>query len=297
MVMGCSLVTNLDTLTPSALDASVLSGDAASDAPSSDAADAASADAGPWTPAVIAQRGSLALWLEASSANVLLDQGGVGIWKDLSGNHNDATGSGTHPVVTTAALDGHDVVTFSNTQMYVTIADALTLQFGASEVFITAVVRASAMGGYLFSKAKVTQSGSGPQYASGLELFALKATLDAGTALFPAAHVDGLPNNEVDWGSPVFDDGKFHIVQMLRTKAFTIVLTVDDQPSRSGSTGAFDVSQVGTSVRIGAFHYGNISPPVGLDLAELLVVHDKTGIIGDPDVASLHSYLKAKYAL
>ncbi len=59
--------------------------------------------------------------------------------------------------------------------------------------------------------------------------------------------------------------------------------------------GGFDISEVGYGVNIGSVRYGNISPAMNGEIAELVVVHAK--IIADATVTSLHDYLKAKYAL
>ena len=101
--------------------------DASNDAPASaDAGSDAKADVvGPWTPAVLDGAGSLALWLEASSANVVVSSGNVGKWKDQSKNKTDAVNANTGPTVLTGAVNGHDALHFGVASVTLAIADGV----------------------------------------------------------------------------------------------------------------------------------------------------------------------------
>jgi len=266
--------------------------------PESGATDA-DADAGPpWTPAALDQAGALAAWFEASSGNLVLSSGTVGVWKDLSANHNDASTTSGGPSVDASAVSGHDAVHFTARNVILTMKDAASLQFGSDQVFLEAVARASGGYGYFWSKVTTGASGGGSYYQSGLELFTVNGTNDAGASIYPAAHISNLAGNEVDWPGPGLLDAKFHRVALRRIDSSTLSLGIDDQPAVQASTGAFDISQVGNDVEIGGVGYGTFLAKVDLEIAEMLVVHSpQTGVVGDADVANVQAYLKQKYGL
>jgi len=268
-----------------------------------DATDAPT-EAGPWTPAVLDGDGSLALWLAASpSANVVISSGQVGVWKDLSKNHNDATNGSAGPTVHGSAINGLDALSFDTLGLSLDVADAPSLQFAADQVLIMAVERATAVPFYLFSKAREKNGGGGQYFYTGIEVRAEQgATLDGGTGTVLTAELlddptdagvtDGVTES---WSTGVFDDGKFHIVGLRRTKATEVQLLVDDASPQTATTTAADVSSVGNDVRIGSIKYGTVTYTVHGEIAEIVVVHST--VVADSVVADVHQYLKSKYAL
>jgi len=278
--------------------------DATSDATTNDAAltDAPiDADAGPWTPAVLDEDGSLALWLESSSQNLTISSGQVEKWSDLSKNHNDATNPTAGPTVDSAVLNGHDAVSFA-TDVVLGITDAASLQFGTDQFFMIAVAKDTGIGGiYFFSKAQTKFSIEGQAFYQGLEFLAVQTTYDGGSGTLPYAHFAEDTTDSgtsVDYAgsydAPVFDDGNFHIVGFRRNDPFDITIYADGK-TQAATTGSFDVSQVGYGVNVGAVRYGQVIRQVTADVAEIIVVH--SSIVSDATVANLQTYLKTKYAL
>ncbi len=271
----------------------------------------ASADVGPdaprWSPTSLDAQGKMALWLEASAANLVISSGVVGAWNDLSKNANNATNPSGGPQVETGVVNGLDAVHFNARAVTLTINDAPSLQFGTDQFFMAVVARASTSGGYFFSKVTAGVSGGGAYYASGLEFFVSSdAQDDAGNTIvddaglptvFPAGHVSALAGNEVDWIGPAFDDNAYHVVIFRRTSAQSLSVSVDSRAAQTALTGQFDVSQIGQAVSMGGVVYGNRASPVDLSIAEMLVVHSATGVIADSDVALVQGYLSQKYAL
>lgn len=286
---------------------SIEAGDAGpNDASPNDAS--ADADASPpWSPTLLDNQNELALWLEASPANLVISSGLVGTWHDLSKNKNDAINSSGGPQQEMAVINGHDAVHFDARGVLLTINDAASLQLGTDQFCFAVVARASISGGYFFSKVTTAVSGAGPQYSSGLEFFvSADAVDDAGNTIvddaglptvFPAAHVDSLAGNEIDWLGPAFEDNAYHVVILRRTSAQGLSLAIDSQPTQTMVTGEFNVSQAGEDVNIGGVAYGSRATPVDLSIAEMIVIHSSTGVVADTDVASVQGYLEMKYGL
>jgi hypothetical protein len=252
----------------------------------------------PWTPAVLDAAGELAFWLEASSANVVISNGLVGVWNDLSKNKNDAANSNSGPTLVASAIHGHDALNFASSGLALVMNDAASLQFGTDQVYIAAVARVTSGAPYFFGKFSTTVSGGGVVYSTGLIFCATaQTTSEGGSIIGPAAIVNWQAGNEVDWNSTGFEDGNVHIAAMRRASSTTIVLSVDDQPLESGQTGLFDVSEPGQGAYVGSVQFGNFHPTVNFDIAEVLAVHSSTGVVGDSDVANVHAYLKQKYGL
>jgi hypothetical protein len=291
--------------TDGATDSATVMDSGATDGGAVDArADSASADSGadvdaaPWSPTTLDAAGKLALWLEASSSNVVVSSGLVGMWNDLSSNANDATNTTGGPQVETAAVNGHDAVHFNARDVTLSITDAASLQFGTDQFAIAAVARASTGGGYFFSKALYGRTGGGSDYSAGFELLVENQANDAGNQLvYPVAHVDSSSGNEIDWSGNGFEDGNYHVLVMRRPNSFELALTLDSQTTQTAPTGAFNVSQTGQAVVIGGIAYGSFNSPVDLSIAEMLVIHSSTGVVADADVASVQAYLKQKYGL
>lgn len=259
----------------------------------------ADAGADAWTPAQLDAVGELALWLEPSPASFTISNGTVGVWKDRSQNHNDAKSLGGGPTVHAALLDGQDTVHFGQ-DVVLAIDDAQSLRFSTDQFYIAAVVRQIPTGalGYVFSKAATVPSGGGPQYSGGLELWTGPGTVDGGAvATFPQTRIAPSAGDELAWGDPVFDDGKFHFVALRRIDATNLSLSVDGQTPRAAQTEALDIDEVGRTVRLGGVRYGTIDPPLDLDIAELVVVHRTTSVVSDSAVANVHAYLTTKYGL
>ena len=256
-------------------DGSPASGDGGSDG----SADAG-ADAPLWSPTLLDDQNKLALWLEASPANLVISSGLVGTWNDLSKNANNATNPSGGPQVEKTVVNGLDAVHFNARAVTLTISDAPSLRFGTDQFFIAVVARASTSGGYFFSKVTSGVSGSGVYYQSGLEFFVSSdAQDDAGSTIlddagmptvFPAGHVSALSGNEIDWLSPAFEDNAYHVVILRRTSAQGLAVSVDSRAAQTAITGQFDVSQLGQAVTMGGVVYGNRSSPVDLSIAEML---------------------------
>jgi hypothetical protein len=273
--------------------------DVASDGAADTSSDApADVDAAAWSPTTLDMQGKLALWLEASSANVVVSSGLIGAWNDSSSNANNATNVSGGPQVETAAVNGHDSVHFNARGVTLTIADATSLQFATDQFAIVAVTRASTGSGYYFSKVSTTASGGGNLYASGLEFLVENEADDAGAqVVYPVAHVDSSSGNEADWTGPGLEDNNYHVVVLRRTNPFALTLTIDSQPTQSTAISQFSISQPGEDVNIGGVIYGSFHAAVDLSIAEMLIVHSSTGVVADADVASVKAYLKSKYAL
>lgn len=263
--------------------------DAASDASSNDVADA---DAAALTvPATLDQAGKLALWLEATSSEVTLaDGGGVTAWKDKSKNKNDATALGTPPTVLKNVIAGHDAVHFSQCTDTFTIADAPSLQLATDPFYIAAVTRVLTYRAFFFGKSNTDDGGAGP-YA-GLDFFTAPSNVlnDAGTGI-PAlyAYVDQT-DGFFTWSGAQLGDGNYHIVELRRPNATTLSLSLDDLTPQTKTVTATDVSAVGHVVNVGQIF---CPMPPDFSLVEDLVVHAPA----DADVANVHAYLKQKYGL
>ena len=283
------------------------SGSADSGHADSAAADTGATDSGldtgidqgaPWTPTVLDQAGELALWLEASSTNLVVSGGLVESWNDLSKNKNNASNPNNGPTAVSSVINGHDALNFATDGIALAISDATSIQFATDQVYITAVAQVRHGSPYFFGKYTTTGTGAGQFYSTGLLFWATGGTADSGASIIgPVADVNSLTGNEVDWDQPCFEDGKFHIVAMRRTSSDTIELTVDDQPAVTGQTGNFDVSQAGQAAYVGSVAFGSIHPVTNFDIAEILAVHSSSGVVADTDVAKLHAYLKTKYGL
>jgi hypothetical protein len=257
---------------------------------------------GPWTPAVLDSQGSLALWLEASPANLVISSGHIEQWTDLSSNHNNATNPSGGPTSDTSVINGHDAVLFAMHGVVLGITDATSLQFGTDQFLMMAVARESTSGLYFFSKAQAGVSGGGSYFRTGIEFLGLSGPYDGGTAIAPYIEFAEDPTDSgtitsypATWQGSVFGDGNFHIVGARRTDAFDMVLLVDGQPPQTTSTGDYDVSQVGSNVEIGSVAYGSINPQMNGEIAELVVVH--ATIIADATLTSLQTYFTTKYGL
>jgi hypothetical protein len=251
----------------------------------------------PWTPAVLDAAGELAFWLEASSANVVISNGVVGVWNDLSKNKNAATNSNTGPTVVASAINGHDALNFSSANLSLDMNDATSLQFGTDQIYIAAVAQVTAGSPYFFAKYTTMLAGGMPYFGTGIMFYATSLTTDSGSNIGPVVVDNYQSGNEIDWNGTGFEDGAFHIVALRRTNSQTFVLSVDDQALETGSTGLWDVSVPGQTASLGAIHFGTFVPTTNFDLAEVLAVHPSTGVVADTDVANVHAYLKKKYGL
>jgi hypothetical protein len=267
----------------------VTTNDAASDALNDVAQDAPPLS----VPETLDQAGRLALWLEATSAEITLgDGGGVTAWKDKNKNKNDATAPGTSPSVESAIIAGHDAVHFDALTSALSIADAASLRFATDQVHIVAVTKVLTLRSFYFSKSQPVDSGVGQV---GLDFFIANggASDAGGFTLSPYAAIDGVDG--VMWGSGnELADGKFHIVSFRRTDATHLSVWIDDLAPKTGTVAAVDVSAPGQGVRLGP----NLGPSApNFSVAEELVLHDAAGVVADTDVANVHAYLKQKYGL
>jgi len=256
------------------------------DVSSSDAIDAG------FTPLVLDQAGKLALWLEATSSDITIADGGVTAWKDKSKNHNDAKALGTtFPFVVSGVISGHDGVKFDAFGSALTIADAKSLQFATDQTHIVAVAKLSTLRSFFFGKTTAPTDGA---VFTGLSFFiANGGGTDASVfSLSPYASISGL--DSVTWGNAnELADGKFHIVAYRRTDATHIEVWLDDLAPKTATVPAVDVSATGNDAVFGPI--GGPTTP-DMTLVEELVLHDPTAVT-DADVANVHAYLKQKYGL
>jgi hypothetical protein len=295
-----------DNITPpndSGADTTTPNDATATDATPNDSAPVDAADAGPWTPAVLDADGSLALWLEASSGNLTVSAGSVEKWSDLSKNHNDAINAAGGPSVDTAAVNGHDALTFGN-GFNLTITDNATLRFGTDQFVIMTVGNDTENGPLgFFSKVQTKTSNVGvTSLYQGVELIATASTFDGGSGLIPIARfaqdfadagTSSIQSVEVD--APIFDDGHFHMIGARRSNPSVLTVYADQNSVTNNATTDDDVSVPGIDVTIGALKYGKNVIAVSGDVAEIVVVH--APIISDATVTDLQTYLKTKYAL
>jgi hypothetical protein len=281
-----------DTASNSPADSSTPDDAHAADSSIVDAADVSQ----PWTPAVLDGQGQLALWLESSSANITISNGKVGVWKDLSKNHNDALNSQGGPTVDSAVVANHDAVHFVNATL--TVTDVSSVRFGIDQVVVAAVVKANTTTNYWYSKTKAA-SINGP-YASGLEIGASTSTIkvDGGpvSSNSPFAHIAATSGNLLSWGDPVFD-AKFHLVALRRKSGTSLEMSVDGSAPRNVTTSAINIDQANVPITIGNVTYNNVAQNFDFQLTEMVVVHGSSGVVADVDVANLQTYLKQKYAL
>ncbi len=257
-------------------------------------------DAGPWTPAVLDQAGSLALWLEASSSNVVIVTSAVGQWKDLGKNHNDSSCSTGCPIIDTGVINGHDAVRFEQKAGVLAIAQAPSLDFGVDDIYIVGVAATTAPDGHgvLYANAQYGACNGFCPYVYGLRFWINGTAADAGgTGISLTTQLD--PSNEADWTDPVFDDGKFHRVALRRSgNGFTLYQSVDDAVPRAYSTGQKDLTTDAGAITVGGWSPSlGILPAVHMDLAELIIVHAKGAPVADQTVLDVQKYLKAKYGI
>jgi hypothetical protein len=260
------------------------------DAPSESSGDAI-VDAG-FTPATLDQAGKLALWLEATSSDLTIADGGVTAWKDKSKNHNDAKALGaTPPFVQAGVIAGHDAVHFDTFGSTLGIADSKSLQFATDQTHIVAVAKLSTLRSFFFSKDTSPTDGS---VYTGLAFFIANGggTDASAFSLSPYAAVSGV--DSVTWGNGnELADGKFHIIAYRRTDTTHIEVWLDDLTPKTATVPAIDVSAAGVDVVFGPLN-GPTTPD--MTLAEEVALHDPAGV-SDVDVANVHAYLKQKYGL
>jgi hypothetical protein len=259
-----------------------------------DAADASADGPALSVPQALDQQGKLALWLEASSANIMLGDGGVTSWKDSSQNHNDAIAGVNEPSVLASVVAGHDAVAFdpSVPTSPLGIADAASLRFGTDQVYITVVTRAKSLRGTWYAKTILDDAGS----QDGISFFVASGDgpSDAGPIFAPYVSVNGFPGNAEKWTLATLNDEQFHIVAFLRPNPTSLELTVDDLPAQTqSSVTPMDVTALGAPALVGEM----LQSPGNVAIAEELVVHDTSGVVSAADIASVHAYLKQKYGL
>ena len=243
----------------------------------------------PSVPQALDQAGKLALWLEATSAEITLADGGVTAWKDKSKNKNDSAALGTSPTVIAKAIAGHDAVHFSQYGDTLTIADAASLRFATDPIYIAAVARVLTLRSFFFAKSNIDDGGStfaglyfftapsGTQNDAGMQVPSLYAYVDSADGFFT-------------WSGSQLGDGNYHIVEFRRLDATTLQLSLDDLTPQTKTVAATDVSAAGHVAQVGPI-FGPTPPD--FSLVEDLVVHAPS----DGDVANVHAYLKQKYGL
>jgi hypothetical protein len=271
--------------------------DSARDAQARDAAPVDSGvDSGPFSPAVIP---GLVLWLDANQG-VAADAGGVSLWRDQSGFHNDASQSmaSIQPTFRAAAINGLPGVHFDATAGGATVgnelsvADAPSLQWGTGDFYLLVVGR------------------SDNTFDAGLEagigtLFHKTADPDLTGVVLTANIINGLSSTGdltglacstsstvyVSVNTP-YNDGVPHAFAMQRAGQ-TLDLRVDGASVGTTTATPTDVSAIGSVVSIGGdFDAQGIR--LDGDIAEMIAVE---GTLAVTERTALESYVLRKYAL
>ncbi len=246
----------------------------------SDATDAADGAIAPITPDKLT---GLSLWLDGDKDVTANSTGEVTLWKDQSGQANDAKSLFTtaRPTWNKSAIKGHDALRFHSACPYLTVLDDPTLQFGTGPFMIVAVSAwdSGYQGSVIFLK-DLPDPGA---VLGGLHLNYTGAVgIDAHvSALTPTADAfDGFSNTN------------FHAV-IVRGPALQIRM---DGVAVTGKTNTTDLSAVGKDVHIGgpvaSMTSGGSANCGQMDVAELVVVK---GAVTDAQVDGLELYLKTRY--
>lgn len=259
----------------------------------------------------IANIPGVVLWLDAATG-ITANQGKVTAWADRSSSHNDATQQNANwqPTLVAAGIDGLPSVHFTATNpgggnqgsygTLLNIADSATLQWGSEDYLIEVVTRydnaptvtsaTDRATGYGTFYSKQTQNPAAP--AEGVAFFGNTPASDmaGGTTAF-SSYVfvsDGVTN-----AATGFNDGTARLLGTQRTGATTLSLRVNGNETATKTVQAMNVDEVGIGARIGASGDATIARLDG-DIAEMIAVK---GPISATDLATLESYLTAKYGL
>jgi hypothetical protein len=234
----------------------------------------------------------LALWLEGDKAAV---DGGTAVttWPDSSPNHNDATPGGPTlaPSLVKAALNGHSVVRFDGTSMYMTIADSASLGFGANGtnpfVLEAVVTYPVATNGSQAIFAKFGASTIGPQ---------LQAYHDTNGTSF-SAQVD---TEVAAFGKAIVPTGSFRVMLQWTPNATppggTMSVRAGGSPADTKAVANATTLASSAPAYVGAADYGGPMLFFPGDIAEI-VLFSPPGTINAADIASLETYLNKKYGL
>jgi hypothetical protein len=247
----------------------------------------------PFTPVNIQSK--LAFWFDPSSLVPL--NGLVTKWSDRSGNGNDAVQAITsyEPVYTPSGIGGLASATFTGPITFLAIADVPSMQWGTSDFFILAVVRANAN----TAGAAMIYQKTGPSPFDGASLY-LNANKPVATTLC-AAQVSGAAGQYVVSLPPpsTYVNSTVHVLGALRT-GNTLEIRVDGQVSNTLTNsliGTTNVSSAGLAAIIGQNGYGTPSAEfqqVHGDIAEMIGVR---GSLDPATVANLEQYLKGRYGV
>jgi hypothetical protein len=180
------------------------------------------------------------------------------------------------------------------------IADSATLQWGSEDYLIEVVTRYDNMPtvtsatdratGYGTFYSKQTQNPQLP--AEGVAFFGNTPASDmaGGTTAFSSyVYVaSGVTN-----AATGFNDGTARLLGTQRTGTTTLALRVNGAETATKTVQTMNVDEVGTGARIGASGDATIARLDG-DIAEMIAVK---GAISATDLATIESYLAAKYGL
>jgi hypothetical protein len=253
----------------------------------------------------------IALWLDAAKG-VTATNGKITAWADQTANHNDATQQNVNwqPSVVAAGIAGLPSVHFTATNpgsgnqgtngTMLNIADSATLQWGSEDYLIEVVTRYDNMPtvtsatdratGYGTFYSKQTQNPQLP--AEGVAFFGNTPASDmaGGTTAFSSyVYVaSGVTN-----AATGFNDGTARLLGTQRTGTTTLALRVNGAETATKTVQTMNVDEVGTGARIGASGDATIARLDG-EIAEIIAVK---GAISATDLATIESYLAAKYGL
>jgi hypothetical protein len=258
----------------------------------------------------VASVSGLVLWLEgnvSSSITTLAGDGGpasITVWADQTSHHNDAkgltasTGLARNPSVKTAGIHGLDVVHFNqgtgNVGNMLTIQDNQdnSLQWGTGDFYVAVV------GDYDNDPTKGSNEGVGNFFSKSVNNGGVSGVLFYGN--IPGSNVNptvGLlfataisPTNSVT-ATTADNNSSVHLFAIRRQGA-KLDLFVDGTSVASSTSGGIDVSNVGTSIRIGADGDATLVRLDG-DIGEMLAVK---GALAPSDETGIEGYLKSKWA-
>ena len=241
-----------------------------------------------WTPMVLQSR--LVFWFAPESLTQIA--GKVLAWRDMSGNHNDASQPITEyaPAYTADGIHGLASATFTGPITFLSIADAATMRWGTSDFVVLAVVRATSQ---TAPDAMIYQKTSPPPY-DGLDLY-----LNAAGTTRAASQVSGYVYVVSAPPPATFVDGSVHVVGAHRVGT-TLEVRIDGvlSGSKTGNAYGANVDAVGAPGVIGQNGYG--APPFAEfqqlhgDVAEIIGV---MGTVTPTELATLEAYLKSRYAV
>jgi len=239
-----------------------------------------------WTPAKLTPE----IWLDASdSTTITTASGGVNTWADKTANGNNFTqGSGTlnvHPTVTTAGLNGLNVINFSGTSFLL----------GTATHTRSLCQNVASFSTYIVSHVNVVSSGVGR-----LILWSLSAGTSprASITLFSSQYL--LQQDRLDSGTQA-NNGLSHVAgaritgaeHSFSTAQSTIWVDGTGNTSATGQGSGNSVNTISTEVELGGTASVGSQNIVG-DVAEMVCI---SGLLSTTNRQILEGYFAYKWGL